>query len=100
MTCLKVMAKRFALAAMFATTIALAAGAPFPQDSSDLKPDPGVRWGRLPNGLRYAVMHNAQPKGRVSIRLVVMTGSMNETQEQRGLAPFVEHEAFNGSTHF
>jgi len=100
MKSLRVLVQSLALVATLVSTGALAAGAPFAQDESDLKPDPAVRFGRLANGLRYAVMHNAQPKGRVSVRLVVMTGSMNETQEQRGLAHFVEHEAFNGSTHF
>src|ERR1700733_10478214 len=100
MKSLRVLVQSLALVATLVSTGALAAGAPFAQDESDLKPDPAVRFGRLANGLRYAVMHNAQPKGRVSVRLAVLTGSMNETEEQRGLAHFVEHEAFNGSTHF
>lgn len=87
------------IATLLATT-ALAASAPFPQDASDLKPDPAVHWGRLANGLRYAVMHNAEPKGRVSIRLAVTVGSLNEREDERGLAHFIEHEAFNGSEHF
>jgi zinc protease len=82
------------------TTVGFAAGGSFPQDASDLKPDPAVRWGRLGNGLRYAVMHNAEPQGRVSIRLAVTVGSLNERDDERGLAHFVEHEAFNGSEHF
>src|SRR5450755_1542570 len=91
---------RHAFAFVFLATSALAAGAPFPQDFSDLKPDPAVHWGRVDNGLRYAVMHNAEPKGRVSIRLVVTVGSLNERDDERGLAHFIEHEAFNGSEHF
>jgi len=100
MKCFSIMVKSLALAAALATAAVVAADTPFAQDASDLKPDPAVRWGQLGNGLRYAVMHNAQPKGRVSIRLMVMTGSMNENEQQRGLAHFLEHEAFNGSTHF
>src|SRR5882724_9912685 len=69
-------------------------------DASDLKPDPAVRFGTLPNGLRYAVLANAEPKGRASLRLVVDAGSFEESEEQRGLAHFLEHMAFNGSTHY
>ncbi|MEL1263048.1 M16 family metallopeptidase [Pseudoxanthomonas putridarboris] len=72
----------------------------FAHEISDIKSDPGVRWGRLENGLRYAVMQNATPKGRASLRFGVMAGSLEETEDQRGLAHFVEHLAFNGSKHF
>jgi len=68
------------------------------QTVSDLKPDPGVRFGTLPNGMRYALMKNATPKGLVSIRLRVGTGSFQESDAQQGLAHFLEHMAFNGST--
>jgi zinc protease len=88
------------LIASFVATTPFAAGAPFPHESSDLKPDAAVHWGKLVNGLRYAVMHNAEPKGRVSIRLAVTVGSLNEREDERGLAHFIEHEAFNGSEHF
>src|ERR1043166_4292191 len=71
-----------------------------PEVASDLKPDPAVRFGTLPNGLRYAVMANPEPKGRISLRLAVETGSFEENEEQRGLAHFLEHMAFNGSTHY
>jgi len=73
---------------------------PFAHESSDLKPDPGVRYGKLPNGLRYAIAANPEPKGRASFRLLVEAGSLHETDEQRGLAHFLEHMAFNGSTHY
>ena len=73
---------------------------PFPQDDSDLKPDPAARFGTLPNGVRYVIMPNHEPKGRVSLRLVVRAGSLDESDDQRGLAHFLEHMAFNGSTHF
>ncbi|MBL9215742.1 MAG: insulinase family protein [Opitutaceae bacterium] len=72
----------------------------FPQDGSDLPADPAVKWGRLENGVRYAILKNAEPKGRASLRMVIRTGSLNETEEQRGLAHFLEHMAFNGSKHF
>ena len=68
------------------------------QTHSDITPDPAVRFGRLPNGMRYALMHNATPPGQASIRLRFDAGSMMETDAQQGLAHFLEHMAFNGST--
>ena len=73
---------------------------PFPHESSDLKPDPAARFGTLANGLRYVIRPNHEPKGRVSLRLLVLAGSLHETDEQRGLAHFLEHMAFNGSRHY
>ena len=70
----------------------------FPHDASDLEADPRVVYGTLGNGLRYAVMHNATPKGVAALRMRIDTGSWNETEEQRGIAHFLEHMAFNGST--
>ena len=72
----------------------------FAQEASDLKPDPAAIWGRLPNGLRYVVLPNQEPRSRASLRLVVGSGSLYETEAQRGLAHFLEHMAFNGSTHY
>ncbi len=62
--------------------------------------DPAIRSGRLANGLRYFVRQNARPANRVSLRLAVDVGSVQEADDQRGLAHFLEHMAFNGSTHF
>jgi len=72
----------------------------FPQDDSDLKPDPALHFGRLPNGVRYVIVKNREPAGRASLRLLVDAGSFDEAEEQRGLAHFLEHLAFNGSKHF
>jgi len=69
------------------------------QDESDLPADPNVTFGELPNGLRYAVMHNAMPPGQVSFRLRFDAGSMMEEKGQSGLAHYLEHMAFRGSTH-
>jgi zinc protease len=74
--------------------------APAPAPASDLKPDPALHFGTLPNGVRYLVMPNHEPKERASLRLLVQAGSFQETEEQRGLAHFLEHMAFNGSTHY
>jgi zinc protease len=73
---------------------------PFAHETSDLKPDPAVRFGKLPNGMRYAVLPNKEPKGRTSLRLLVLAGSLHETEEQRGVAHFLEHLAFNGSVNY
>lgn len=62
--------------------------------------DPAVRHGWLSNGIEYLILENHEPKGRVSLRFAVKAGSLNETEEQRGLAHYLEHMAFNGSTHF
>jgi zinc protease len=72
----------------------------FAHERSDLKPDPAARFGKLPNGLHYVVLANHEPKERASLRLVVLAGSFHEKEDQRGLAHFLEHMAFNGSTHY
>jgi zinc protease len=62
--------------------------------------DPAVRSGRLPNGLRYFIRQNNRPANRVSMRLAVNVGSLQEEPDQRGLAHFLEHMAFNGTENF
>jgi zinc protease len=62
--------------------------------------DKAVHTATLPNGLVYFVRHNDRPAKRVSMRLAVKAGSMNEADDQRGLAHLIEHMAFNGSAHF
>lgn len=61
---------------------------------------PQVQVGKLANGLTYYIQKNARPEKRLELRLVVKAGSVLEDDDQRGLAHFVEHMAFNGSTHF
>ncbi|WP_421849113.1 M16 family metallopeptidase [Novosphingobium sp.] len=68
-------------------------------EHSDLAPDPAFRFGRLPNGMRYIVRHNAAPKGTAEVRMQVDAGSLDERDDERGFAHFVEHMAFNGSAH-
>ena len=68
--------------------------------ASDLMPDPAIVCGRLANGLGYLLMKNQHPENRVSVHLYVRTGSLNETDAQQGVAHFLEHMQFNGSTHF
>ena len=64
---------------------------------SDLPSDPSITFGRLDNGMRYAIRRNATPTGEVSVRFHVMAGAIQEAPEQRGLAHFLEHMAFRGS---
>ena len=71
---------------------------PWPQAASDVPADPAVRYGVLPNGMRYALMRNATPPGQASLRLRIDAGSLMERPDQLGLAHFMEHMAFNGST--
>jgi len=66
---------------------------------TDVTPDPAIRYGTLPNGMKYAIMHNETPKGTASLRMQVAFGSLGEAENERGLAHFIEHMAFNGSTH-
>jgi zinc protease len=62
--------------------------------------DRAIHEATLPNGLKYFVRQNARPEKRVSLRLVVKSGSNEEADDQQGLAHFIEHMAFNGSEHF
>jgi zinc protease len=62
--------------------------------------DPLLTTGMLANGLRYYIRLNKKPENRAELRLVVNAGSVLEDADQRGLAHFVEHMAFNGTKHF
>jgi zinc protease len=76
-----------------------AAGAPVPLTAT-LPIDPKIKVGTLPNGIRYYIRQNPKPEKRAELRLVVNAGSVLETDNELGLAHFVEHTAFNGTTHF
>jgi zinc protease len=69
----------------------------WPQARSDVAADPDIRFGSLPNGMRYAIKRQAIPKGEASLRLRFDAGSLMETDAQQGLAHFLEHMAFKGS---
>lgn len=66
---------------------------------TDVTPDPSIVYGTLPNGMKYAIMRNATPQGTASVRLRFGFGSIGESEKERGLAHFIEHMAFNGTTH-
>src|SRR5215203_3950772 len=80
--------------------VASAATAQTPAASVPLPLDPAIRTGTLPNGLTYFIRKNARPEKRAMLRLAVQAGSIDEADDQRGLAHLLEHMAFNGSTHF
>src|SRR6202012_1813809 len=62
--------------------------------------DAAVRTGKLANGFTYYIRHNEEPKNRAVFYLVNKVGSVLESDDQRGLAHFMEHMSFNGTTHF
>ena len=62
--------------------------------------DPEVRIGKLDNGLTYYIRHNNWPENRAEFYIAQKVGSIQEDDNQRGLAHFLEHMAFNGSKHF
>ena len=74
-----------------------AKGVDFAQNHSDIQADPAVKFGKLANGMGYIVLKNATPPGTASFRLRINGGSLNEHDDQQGLAHFLEHMAFNGS---
>ena len=62
--------------------------------------DAAVTTGTLPNGLTYYIRRNTRPEKRVSLQLAVKAGSVDEENDQQGLAHFLEHMAFNGTKRF
>ena len=67
--------------------------------ASDIPFDSNIVFGVLPNGMKYALLKNTTPKDSVVLRMRFDVGSFAEADDQRGLAHFLEHMAFNGSTH-
>ena len=82
-------------------TVAPAVPTPAAEVADEALPlDPAVTAGRLPNGLSYYIRQHAEPHQRAELRLAVNAGSILEDDDQRGLAHFVEHMAFNGTRNF
>ena len=77
---------------------AVAPSDPWAQHASDIPVDARVRFGQMANGMRYAILRNATPPGQASLRLRIDAGSLMENDNQQGLAHFMEHMAFNGTT--
>ena len=88
-----------ALLSMSALAPAWCAAAPLRLDDP-LPIGAQVKVGKLANGLTYYIQRNRQPENKVELRLIVKAGSILEDEDQRGLAHFTEHMAFNGSRHF
>ncbi len=93
------------LAAVAGATAIVSTQAPAPAPPRFNPQDPipfdqSVRTATLPNGLKYFVRQNPRPEKRVALRLAVKAGSLEEADDQQGLAHFLEHMAFNGSAHF
>jgi zinc protease len=62
--------------------------------------DARIKTGKLASGLTYYILPHKKPEHRAQIWLAVNAGSVLEDDDQRGLAHFVEHMAFNGTTRF
>ncbi len=62
--------------------------------------DPDIVYGALTNGFQYVLMKNSLPEDRVDIHLNVYAGSMQESDDQQGVAHYLEHMLFNGSEHY
>ncbi|RNC84849.1 MAG: insulinase family protein [Winogradskyella sp.] len=69
-----------------------------PSDNLPITPD--VKIGKLDNGLTYYIQNNGKPQDKVELRLAIKAGSILETEDQLGLAHFMEHMNFNGTTNF
>lgn len=72
----------------------------FAQQLPPVPVDPNVRIGKLDNGLTYYIRKNALPANRADFYIAQKVGSIQEEESQRGLAHFLEHMCFNGTTHF
>lgn len=70
------------------------------QEMPPIPVDEAVRIGKLDNGLTYYIRHNNWPEHRAEFYIAQKVGSLQENDDQRGLAHFLEHMAFNGSKHF
>lgn len=88
------------IAAAYLTALLLAGAASAQDLAAPLPLDPAIRTGTLPNGLTWYIRRNARPEKRAALRLAVKAGSIDEDNDQRGLAHMLEHMAFNGTTHF
>ncbi len=84
----------------FLTLAMVAVCAIFASAQTPLPLNPAVKHGTLPNGLNYYILHNEEPKQRANFYIAQKVGSTLETPEQLGLAHFLEHMAFNGTTNF
>lgn len=81
--------------------LTLILGAQVPVSAYEIiQPDPNVRIGHLDNGLTYYIRHNNYPEHHADFFIAQKVGSIQEEDNQRGLAHFLEHMCFNGTKHF
>ncbi|MEX2512072.1 MAG: insulinase family protein [Cyclobacteriaceae bacterium] len=93
------MVKKFSLSlVIFHILVFTGFGQLIPTDTVTL--DPRVKVGKLENGLQYYIQYNPKPENKLEMRLAIKIGSVQEKENQLGLAHFTEHMAFNGSEHF
>lgn len=88
------MRKNFTLLLLITSFVTMA------QQNPTLPVDPNVRTGKLENGLTYYIRHNGLPENRADFYIAQKVGSMQEEDNQAGLAHFLEHMAFNGTRNF
>ncbi|MBV8972243.1 MAG: insulinase family protein [Sphingomonadaceae bacterium] len=85
---------------LMALAVPAAAAPPWVADETGETPDPAVVYGELPNGLRYAIMANANPRGVAYVQLRIATGAAAEGPGETEYAHLVEHLAFGPTTTF
>lgn len=83
-----------------ATLLILCVVCAMAQQLTPLALKPEVKTGKLANGLTYYILHNEMPKDRANFYIAQKVEQRGENQEQLGLAHFLEHMAFNGTTHY
>ncbi len=99
MSSIRVVALALLCASALTPALAASVKPTWPQDNSDIKPDPDVHFGVLANGMHYIIQRNLTPPGQAVVRMRVGSGSDDETDAQRGLAHVLEHMSFKGSKH-
>ncbi|XP_062165357.1 stromal processing peptidase, chloroplastic [Alnus glutinosa] len=65
--------------------------------SSELPSHPKLYRGQLKNGLRYIILPNKVPPSRFEAHMEVHVGSIDEEDDEQGIAHMIEHVAFLGS---
>ena len=97
----KLQFKSFLLLIFFAfTSIITAQELEIKNMNSELPVDPSVTIGKLDNGLTYYIKENNKPEDRALFQILVYAGSVQEDEDQKGLAHFLEHMCFNGTENF
>jgi zinc protease len=91
---------RFLFSAALMAVVTFVSAQGLEQAMQPLSIDPNTRVGKLDNGLTYYIRHNEYPKGQANFYIAQKVGSVQEEDDQRGLAHFLEHMCFNGTENF